>query len=156
MNKNILLPTFMNIITVNKENYSIDNLNQTIYQFLYSINKVLPCFCYHEKLTIAGNCRMCLIEANGALVASWAMPLVNKMKINTSSNRVIHARESVLEFLLINHPLDCPVCDQGGECDLQDIGRTYGLDRGRYYENKRSVDNLTCFGPMVKTIMTRC
>jgi NADH-quinone oxidoreductase subunit G len=146
----------MNVITVNEENFSVNNLNQTIYQFLYSINRVMPCFCYHEKLTIAGNCRMCLVEANGALVASCAMPLVNKMKINTFSNRVIHARESVLEFLLINHPLDCPVCDQGGECDLQDIGRTYGIDRGRFYENKRSVDNLTCFGPMVKTIMTRC
>ena len=143
-------------ICVDNENYQISNLDKTIYQFLYSINKVLPCFCYHEKLTIAGNCRMCLVEANGALVVSCAMPLVENMQILTNSDRVVHARENVLEFLLANHPLDCPVCDQGGECDLQDIGRSFGIDRGRFYEQKRSVDNLTCFGPMVKTVMTRC
>lgn len=143
-------------ITVDNENHSISSIDKTIYQFLYSINKVLPCFCYHEKLTIAGNCRMCLVEANGALAVSCAMPLVDNMEICTNSDRVVHARENVMEFLLANHPLDCPVCDQGGECDLQDIGRSFGIDRGRFYESKRSVDNLTCFGPMIKTVMTRC
>jgi len=116
----------------------------------------LPCFCYHEKLTIAGNCRICLVEANGALVVSCAMPIVDNMRIFTNSKRVRKSRESVMEFLLVNHPLDCPICDQGGECDLQDISLTFGSDRGRFYEYaKRSVDNLYC-GPLIKTVMTRC
>jgi len=98
-----------------------------------------------------------LVEANNALVVSCAMPLLDNMRIYTNSVRVRRARESVMEFLLVNHPLDCPICDQGGECDLQDISLTFGSDRGRFYEyNKRSVDNLNCCGPMVKTIMTRC
>lgn len=99
---------------------------------------------------------MCLVEANGALVASCAMPLLPQMQIYTTSERLAHSRENVLEFLLVNHPLDCPICDQGGECDLQDISKTFGLDRGRFYETKRSVDNLNCFGSLVKTLMTRC
>jgi len=129
----------------------------TIFQFCSSCNINLPCFCYHEKLTIAGNCRICLVEANNALVVSCAMPLLDNMRIYTNSKRVRKARESVMEFLLVNHPLDCPICDQGGECDLQDISLTFGSDRGRFYEyNKRSVDNLNCCGPLVKTVMTRC
>lgn len=142
---------------------SIDNVNYdfradagTIYQFCYSKGVILPCFCYHEKLSIAGNCRMCLVEANGALAASCAIPMLDNMQVVTKSQRLLHARESVLEFLLINHPLDCPICDQGGECDLQDISMSFGLDRGRYYESKRSVDNLNCCGPLIKTVMTRC
>jgi len=83
--------------------------------------------------------------------------LLDNMKIYTKNKRIKKARESVLEFLLINHPLDCPICDQGGECDLQDILITYGSDRGRFYElNKRSVNNLNCCGPFIKTVMTRC
>ena len=99
---------------------------------------------------------MCLVEVNGALVVSCAMPLADRMHIITNSQRLLHSRETVLEFLLINHPLDCPICDQGGECDLQDITLVFGMDRGRFYSEKRSVDNLNCFGPLIKTIMTRC
>lgn len=128
----------------------------SIYQFLFQNDVVVPCFCYHEKLIIAGNCRMCLVEANGSIVVSCAVPLADGMQIFTQSERLDHARENVLEFLLSNHPLDCPICDQGGECDLQDISKTFGLDRGRFYETKRSVDNLNCFGSLIKTLMTRC
>lgn len=144
------------MVSVDGVDYPISKQAITVYQFLYSKGIVLPCFCYHEKLSIAGNCRMCLVEVNNAMVVSCAMPLLDKMNIVTTSQRLLHARENVMEFLLVNHPLDCPVCDQGGECDLQDISKTFGLDRGRFYESKRSVDNLNCFGPLIKTIMTRC
>jgi NADH dehydrogenase/NADH:ubiquinone oxidoreductase subunit G len=108
-------------------------------------------------LSIAGNCRICLVEANNALVVSCATLLLDNMNIFTKSKRIKKAREGVLEFLLVNHPLDCPICDQGGECDLQDILMIYGSDRGRFYElNKRSVTNLNCAGPFIKTVMTRC
>lgn len=119
----------------------------------------MPCFCYHEKLTIAGNCRICLVEVSTSneLVVSCAIPLIDGMKIFTISKRVRKARESVLEFLLINHPLDCPVCDQASECDLQDLSLTFGSDKGRFYEYvKRSVNNLNFGGPLIKTVMTRC
>jgi NADH dehydrogenase/NADH:ubiquinone oxidoreductase subunit G len=122
------------------------------------INKIsLPCFCYHERLTIAGNCRICLVLANNALGVSCAISLVEDMEIFSDNYRTRLGRESVMELLLSNHPLDCPICDQAGECDLQDISQEFGLDKGRFYENsKRSVDNLTSSGPFVKTIMTRC
>lgn len=137
--------------------YYLVNNNYTIFQFCAKIGINLPCFCYHERLSIAGNCRICLVEANSALVVSCASMLIDNMKIFTKNKRIKKARESVLEFLLINHPLDCPICDQGGECDLQDILITYGSDRGRFYEyNKRSVNNLNCCGPFIKTVMTRC
>jgi len=98
-----------------------------------------------------------LVEANNALVVSCAMPLLDNVRIFTNSKRVRKARESVMEFLLVNHPLDCPICDQGGECDLQDISLTFGGDRGRFYSySKRSVNNLNCCGPLIKTVMTRC
>ena len=133
------------------------NETYTIFQFCSKNGINLPCFCYHEKLTIAGNCRICLVEANNALVVSCAIPLMDGMKIFTNSKRVRKGREGVLQFLLINHPLDCPICDQGGECDLQDIALTFGLDRGRFFEyKKRSVDNLDSCGPLIKTVMTRC
>jgi NADH dehydrogenase (ubiquinone) Fe-S protein 1 len=129
----------------------------TIYQFCFLNGINLPCFCYHEKLTIAGNCRICLVEVNSVIGVSCAMPLVNDMVIYTNNKRVKESREGILEFLLINHPLDCPICDQGGECDLQDISLVFGSDRGRFYEfKKRSVDNLNCCGPLIKTVMTRC
>jgi NADH dehydrogenase/NADH:ubiquinone oxidoreductase subunit G len=129
----------------------------TVFQFCLANNISLPCFCYHEKLTIAGNCRMCLVQANLGLIASCAIPLTEGLKIETNNKRVRLARESVLEFLLVNHPLDCPICDQGGECDLQDIAFVFGGDKSRFYElKKRAVDNLNCCGPLIKTIMTRC
>lgn len=131
--------------------------NYTIFQYCSKLGINLPNFCYHERLSIAGNCRICVCEANSALVVSCATLLIDKMNIYTKSKRIKKARESVLEFLLVNHPLDCPICDQGGACDLQDIFLVYGSDRGRFYEiNKKSVTNLNCLGPFVKTIMTRC
>lgn len=121
-------------------------------------NKIeIPRFCYHDKLSIAGNCRMCLIEIEKSpkLVASCAMPALAGMRILTNTSIVKKAREGVLEFLLINHPLDCPICDQGGECDLQDQAMVYGSDRSRFYEFKRGVKDKN-LGPLIKTIMTRC
>ena len=107
-------------VSVDNIFYRVEGL-YTIFQFCSSKNINLPCFCYHEKLSIAGNCRICLVEANNALVVSCALPLVDNMRIFTNNTRVKKAREGVMEFLLVNHPLDCPICDQGGECDLQDI-----------------------------------
>jgi len=154
---NIKVKDFMYVFIDNKR-YAL-NFKSTIFQFCAAIGINLPCFCYHEKLTIAGNCRMCLVEVSTSanLVVSCAMPILEKMHIFTISKRVRKAREGVLEFLLLNHPLDCPICDQGGECDLQDLSMVIGTDRSRFYEPlKRSVDNLHCVGPLVKTIMTRC
>ena len=98
-------------------------------------------FCYHERLAIAGNCRMCLVEVEKSPkpIASCAMPATDGMVVLTKSPKAIKAQKGVMEFLLINHPLDCPICDQGGECDLQDQAMAYGFDRGRYEENKRAV-----------------
>ena len=117
----------------------------------------VPHFCFHERLAIAGNCRMCLVEQEKAPkpIASCAMPVADGMVIHTDSEKAKKARHGVMEFLLINHPLDCPICDQGGECDLQDEAMAYGFDRGRYHENKRAVKDKD-FGPLVETSMTRC
>ena len=117
----------------------------------------IPRFCYHERLSIAGNCRMCLVELEKSPkpIASCAMPATDGMKIKTNTPFVDKARKGVMEFLLANHPLDCPVCDQGGECDLQDQSLFYGFDHSRYTENKRQV-NEKYMGPLIKTIMTRC
>ncbi|HEY8614517.1 MAG TPA: 2Fe-2S iron-sulfur cluster-binding protein, partial [Roseomonas sp.] len=117
----------------------------------------IPRFCYHERLSIAGNCRMCLVEVEKAPkpVASCAFPVMDGMKIITDSPVVRNARRGVMEFLLINHPLDCPICDQGGECDLQDQAMAYGGDVSRYREHKRSVTD-KYLGPLIKPIMTRC
>jgi NADH-quinone oxidoreductase subunit G len=141
----------------------IDNISYnfvegfTIYQYLFKIGIVLPCFCYYENLSIAGNCRMCLVEANKALVLACSTPLSDNMQLFTNIKRIKYARENVLEFLLINHPLDCPICDQAGECDLQDISLIFGQDKGRFNEFlKRGIDNLNCGGPLIKTNMTRC
>lgn len=138
--------------------YKEKERNLTIFQKSFEKEVDIPCFCYHENLSIAGNCRMCLVELNTSvkLVASCAMPITNGMQIDTKSLRVKKARESVIEFLLINHPLDCPVCDQAGECDLQDITLIFGSDRGRYYEySKRAVIDKEG-GPFIRMIMTRC
>lgn len=117
----------------------------------------VPRFCYHQRLSIAGNCRMCLVEVEKSPkpVASCAMPAGPGMKIKTDTPLVKKAREGVMEFLLINHPLDCPICDQGGECDLQDQALIFGSDKSRFVEPKRAVDDKN-LGPLVKTVMTRC
>ncbi len=118
----------------------------------------IPRFCYHERLQIAGNCRMCLVEIEGGPpkpAASCALPAGDGMVIHTDSPMVKKAREGVMEFLLINHPLDCPICDQGGECDLQDQAMAYGRGSNRFEENKRSVKSKD-FGPLIKPFMTRC
>jgi NADH-quinone oxidoreductase subunit G len=117
----------------------------------------IPRFCYHDRLSIAGNCRMCLVDMERAPkpIASCAMPAGDGMVIRTDTDRVKKAREGVMEFLLINHPLDCPICDQGGECDLQDQAMGYGLDGSRFSENKRAVANKH-MGPLISTVMTRC
>jgi len=117
----------------------------------------IPRFCYHDRLSVAGNCRMCLVEMERAPkpIASCAMPVGEGMVIKTDTDKVKKARNGVMEFLLINHPLDCPICDQGGECDLQDQAMAYGFDRSRYTENKRAVTE-KYMGPLIKTIMTRC
>jgi NADH-quinone oxidoreductase subunit G len=117
----------------------------------------IPRFCYHEKLSIAGNCRMCLVEMERSPkpIASCAMPATEGMNIKTNTPLVEKARKGVMEFLLANHPLDCPVCDQGGECDLQDQSLYYGVDKSRFVENKRDVKE-KYMGPLIKTQMTRC
>jgi len=139
----------------NKKEYN--TYTETIFQFCYDTGISIPCFCYHEKLSIAGNCRMCIVQVNNGLGVSCAINVADNMIIFTDNKRVREARESILEFLLINHPLDCPICDQAGECDLQDISLTFGSDRGRFYEQKkRAVDNFNQKGPLIKTIMTRC
>lgn len=144
-------------ILINNKFYKHVNFKYTILQFCLSLEIKIPFFCYHELLNISGNCRMCLVEVNNLLVASCLIDVIDNMNISTDNNRIRLARESVLEFLLANHPLDCPICDQGGECDLQDISAIFGSDKGRFYETaKRSVDNLNCCGPLIKTIMTRC
>jgi NADH dehydrogenase/NADH:ubiquinone oxidoreductase subunit G len=143
-------------VIINNKNYYF-NESMTILQACERINIHIPKFCYHDKLSIAGNCRMCLVELEKSPkpVASCAMPLNNNMKIFTDSPLVKKARENTLENLLINHPLDCPICDQGGECDLQDQTLNFGLDRSRFFDYKRSVENKE-LGPVIKTIMTRC
>ena len=117
----------------------------------------IPRFCFHENLSIAGNCRMCLVETDKAPkpVASCAAPVMENLSIITKGPRVLKSRENVLEILLLNHPLDCPICDQGGECDLQDQAQIYGTRISRAYINKRGVEDKYC-GVLVKTIMNRC
>jgi NADH-quinone oxidoreductase subunit G len=129
----------------------------TVLQACESAGIEIPRFCYHERLSIAGNCRMCLVAMKGAPkpVASCAMPAAEGMVIHTNTPEVHKMRKGVMEFLLINHPLDCPICDQGGECDLQDEAMAYGFDRGRFAENKRAVRE-KYMGPLIKTVMTRC
>jgi NADH-quinone oxidoreductase subunit G len=129
----------------------------TVLQACQGIGVEVAHFCFHERLAIAGNCRMCLVEQEKAPkpIASCAMPAADGMVIHTQSEKAKKARHAVMEMLLINHPLDCPICDQGGECDLQDESMAYGFDRGRYHENKRAVADKD-FGPLVATHMTRC
>ena len=143
------------IIVNNKEIEFEDGM--TVLQACELAGAEIPRFCYHERLSIAGNCRMCLVELEKSAkpIASCAMPATDGMKIKTNTSFVEKARKGVMEFLLANHPLDCPVCDQGGECDLQDQSLFYGLDNSRYTENKRQVKE-KYMGPLIKTQMTRC
>jgi NADH-quinone oxidoreductase subunit G len=130
----------------------------TVLQVAELAGEEIPRFCYHERLSIAGNCRMCLVEVKPGPPkpqASCALPAGDNMEIFTDTPMVKKARQGVMEFLLINHPLDCPICDQGGECDLQDQSMGYGRDDTRYDENKRAVEE-KFMGPLVKTVMTRC
>ncbi len=129
----------------------------TVLQACESLGIEIPLFCYHERLSIAGNCRMCLVEIEKSPkpIASCAMPVADGMVIHTNSEKAHKARKGVMEFLLINHPLDCPICDQGGECDLQDQALLYGYDRTRFHETKRAVKEKE-FGPLIETYMTRC
>ena len=144
------------IIHIDNKKYLVPK-NLTILQAYEYVNKTIPHFCYHEKLLISGNCRMCLVEIDKLEkpVASCATNVTDQMKIFTNTPMVQKLRENVLEFLLLNHPLDCPICDQGGECDLQDLSMSYGSDRSRFFENKRGVSDKN-FNPVIKSIMTRC
>ena len=129
----------------------------TVLQACEKAGVEIPRFCYHEKLSIAGNCRMCLVEMEKSPkpIASCAMPAADGMVIKTNTPKIEKSRKGVMEFLLANHPLDCPVCDQGGECDLQDQSMFYGIDKSRFRENKRAVPDKN-MGPLIKTQMTRC
>ena len=130
----------------------------TVMQACEAAGAEIPRFCYHERLSIAGNCRMCLVEVTPGPPkpqASCALPAADGQVVSTRSAKTQKAREGVMEFLLINHPLDCPICDQGGECDLQDQSLAYGKGHSRYHENKRAVTE-KFMGPLIKTVMTRC
>ena len=153
------------LIKVNNREIEVPS-DLTLLQACEAAGEEIPRFCYHERLSVAGNCRMCLIEVKGGPpkpVASCAQnvrdlrpgPDGAPPELVTNSAMVKKAREGVMEFLLINHPLDCPICDQGGECDLQDQAMAYGRDGSRYQENKRAVEE-KYMGPLIKTIMTRC
>ena len=143
-------------IIIDNQEIEFEN-GMTVMQACELADIEIPRFCYHDKLSIAGNCRMCLVEMEKSPkpIASCAMPAGDGMIIKTNTDIVKKARKGVMEFLLINHPLDCPICDQGGECDLQDQALHYGFDKSRYEENKRAVQNKN-MGPLVSTIMTRC
>ena len=143
-------------IIINEKEIEFEK-GMTVLQACELADVEIPRFCYHEKLSIAGNCRMCLVEMEKSAkpIASCAMPAAEGMKIKTNTAFVEKARKGVMEFLLANHPLDCPVCDQGGECDLQDQSLYYGVDKSRFVENKRQVKE-KYMGPLIKTQMTRC
>ena len=143
-------------LKVNDINIEVEE-GLTVLQACEKAGAEIPRFCYHERLSIAGNCRMCLVEMEKSPkpIASCAMPVMEGMNIKTNTPLVEKARKGVMEFLLANHPLDCPVCDQGGECDLQDQSMFYGVDKSRFKENKRFVPEKN-MGPLIKTQMTRC
>ena len=117
----------------------------------------IPRFCYHKKLSVAANCRMCLVQIEGSKkpVPACATPVANGMKVLTKSEEAVRSQQAVMEFLLINHPLDCPICDQGGECELQDVSMGYGQDLSDYDESKRAVSD-DDLGVLIATEMTRC
>jgi len=143
-------------ITLNDHEYKVQD-GQTILDVCQEQGIEIPVFCAHKRLSVAGNCRMCLVEVEGCgkLVASCAMPVHDGMVVHTNTPKVKESREGTLELLLANHPLDCPVCDQGGMCDLQDITMAYGVSKSRFLENKRIVPD-KYMGPLIQTVMTRC
>lgn len=148
-----------NVILLNNKTLLIDNKkwSYTVIQLCEELSISIPRFCYHRELSIVGNCRMCMVELKNSVkpIIACATSLNKNMQIFTNSELVKIARGNVLEFLLINHPLDCPICDQGGECDLQDQAFLYGSDKSRFMEYKRSVEDKN-FGPIIKTVMSRC
>lgn len=143
-------------IFINDKPYKVDP-SYTIFQAAYEQGILIPRFCYHERLSVAGNCRMCLVEVEKSPkpVAACAATIMPGMRIQTNSEKTRIARGGVMEFILANHPLDCPICDQAGECDLQDISMMYGYHTGRFNEYKRATEDKN-FGPIVNTIMNRC
>jgi NADH dehydrogenase (ubiquinone) Fe-S protein 1 len=143
-------------IEINNIEFWVDS-NISVLEACKYVGITVPRFCYHETLSVAGNCRMCLVEIGNSPkpVASCAFPVSNNIKILVDTPLVKKARENVIETLLLNHPLDCPICDQAGECDLQDQTKTFGGDFTRYVYNKRGVEDKNC-GVLIKTIMTRC
>lgn len=143
-------------LTINDREIDVED-GSTVLQACEQLGIEVPVFCYHPRLSLAGNCRMCLVQMGNSSkpIASCSMPATEGMVIQTDTPVVKKAREGVLEFLLINHPLDCPICDQGGECDLQDITRHYSRGKSRFSLNKRAVQD-KLMGPLIKTIMTRC
>lgn len=156
--KQELHPQFTETIEVIIDGHPVQvQKGSSLIQACEQVGIQVPRFCYHERLSVAGNCRMCLVEIEKAPkpVAACAMPAAPGMKIFTNSPIVKKAREGVMEFLLVNHPLDCPICDQGGECDLQDQSMYFGSDRGRTTESRRGVEDKN-LGPLIKTVMTRC
>ena len=157
----------MNFFYINNKKYYHDLENKklsnsvSLLDYLESIGIMVPHYCYDRRLSIAGNCRMCMVEVKGSpkpvisCAASASVCLRDGSEIYTHSPMIKKARESVLEFLLLNHPLDCPICDQGGECDLQDQSFFYGTTKKRFYESKRTLSDKN-LGPVIKTVMTRC
>jgi len=142
-------------IQINNINFLVKK-NLSIIETCKLIGIQIPRFCYHEKLSVAGNCRMCIVDNGVKLVSSCTAVVEDNPKIFTNNPKVLKARENVLENLLLNHPLDCPICDQGGECDLQDQVVLYAAHSSRRFHNeKRGVEDKEC-GPLIKTIMTRC
>jgi len=159
LNPYIIVLDINNSIFIDDKQIFVEDWSLTILQFAELLNISIPRFCYHDKLSIAGNCRMCMVESNTSFkpVIACASSLIKKMKLYMHSFMVKKARENVIEFLLLNHPLDCPICDQGSECDLQDQTLIFGSDRGRFIEIRRSVyDTFNFNGPIIKPIMTRC
>jgi NADH dehydrogenase/NADH:ubiquinone oxidoreductase subunit G len=144
------------LIQINGLEYLIKH-KLSVLEACKSLGYTIPRFCYHESLSLSGNCRMCLVEVVGIEkpAASCVTEIENGMKIWLNTSFVKKARENVLEALLLNHPLDCPICDQGGECDLQDQTFKYSIDTSKSFFNKSSVNDKNC-GPLIKTIMTRC
>ena len=151
----MILTNLINV-TINSIEVLVKN-NLSVFEVCKNAGFFLPRFCYHELLQIAGNCRMCLIEiANSPKpIAACVFPIVKNMQIFLNTPLVLKARENVLEILLLNHPLDCPICDQGGECDLQDQTQTFGFDSSRFFFPKRNVED-KFLHPYIIAIMTRC
>ena len=147
-----------NLITIEIDGKEVEaRPGQMLIEVTDRIGNYVPRFCYHDQLSVAANCRMCLVEVEKAPkpLPACATPVLNGMKVHTRSELALEAQKSVMEFLLINHPLDCPICDQGGECELQDLAMGYGTDVSRYQEKKRVVQDKN-IGPLVQTDMTRC